>query len=254
MKKLLISLLTLSLLAGCSSKKDVSKIKLNHNYIYVAANESYKKLKVTTSPDEDGEVTYESKDSDIATVDEEGTIKGVAEGKTTVTVTSKDNEDVTAELKVYVYPLKVLDKNPYDEPWKWTAAYRVNDYVADQTGKKANDIRDTIIQKSFNYLGAGYSQAKRFGPTYDCSSLIYTLYNNNYKVNVGTYTGAMITVLNDYKVDFEDRKVGDIIFGTDGTYNHVGIYLGNNRMLHSAESLNGVSVSSIYYGPFASVD
>ncbi len=252
MKKILSIMTALALLCGCShGSKSVKKITTNVSYVFVAVDESYKSLKVTTSPDSDGSLTYTSKDKSIATVSSKGVIKGISQGKTSITITSKDNKDVSSTVKVYSYPLKVSTTNPYKVAWKWTASYRINDFAADKTSKSASAIRDAIIQAGFDYLGAGYSQAARFGPTYDCSSLIYTLYHKAYGINVGTYTGAIQTVLASYKEDFADRKVGDIIFGTDGTANHVGIYLGNNRMLHCADSLGGCSISSIYYGPFS---
>jgi|GEM_PF-4297060 len=249
MKKIVLSLLALCLLSACGGK-DVSKITTNVSYAYVAVGETYNDLSVTTSPDEDGKVSYTSGDESIVTVDEEGVITGVGAGSTTLTITSEDNEEATKELNVYCYELVVMNDNPYDEAWEWTAAYDINQYAADQTGKKKSAIASKIIQSSFSYIGAGYSQAERFGPTYDCSSLIYTLYNKAYDINVGTYTGAMATVLKDYKKDVDDIEVGDMIFGQGAGEYHVGIYLGNERMIHSGQSVGGVCVTSIYYGPF----
>lgn len=254
MKKLLIIIITICFAtSGCSSKKEISKITVNTSYIYVAVGETDNSLIINTSPDKNGELNYEIENPSIASVSEDGAVKGKKQGSTVMKISAKDNNKVRTSIKIYTYPLKVLNKNPYKIQWQWKAAYRVNDFAAKKTGKSSRSIRDDIIQKSFSYLGKGYSQVKRYGPTYDCSSLIAELYKKNYSVDIGTYTRAQIAVLKDYKIDFSKKQIGDIIFGTDGTDNHVGIYLGNNRMLHSANSLKGVSVSSIYYGPFAPV-
>ncbi len=61
--------------------------------------------KVTGTVNEDAthkEVIYESKDETVATVDENGNIKAVGEGTTTITVSSKDNPDVKKEVTVTV--------------------------------------------------------------------------------------------------------------------------------------------------------
>lgn len=71
-------------------------------------------VKVTLFP-EDAEfkdIVWTSADETIATVDAEGKIRGIAEGETTITVASKFNVDVKAEIKVKVEPEKyVLNKD-----------------------------------------------------------------------------------------------------------------------------------------------
>ena len=73
-------------------------------------------VKVTLLP-EDAEfkdVVWTSADETIATVDAEGKIRGIAEGKTTITVVSKFDADVKAEIKVKVEPEKyVLNKDAW---------------------------------------------------------------------------------------------------------------------------------------------
>ncbi|MBQ8979970.1 MAG: D-alanyl-D-alanine carboxypeptidase family protein [Oscillospiraceae bacterium] len=56
----------------------------------------------TASSSDKGEI-WESEDTDIATVDEKGTITGVSPGYTTVTVRSEKNPDVFAAVSVRVY-------------------------------------------------------------------------------------------------------------------------------------------------------
>ena len=63
-----------------------------------------KAITATVTPDNatNKEVTYKSTDETIATVDEKGVVTGVKEGTTTVTVTSKENAEITATVNITV--------------------------------------------------------------------------------------------------------------------------------------------------------
>lgn len=59
-----------------------------------------RQLNVTIEPEGiDEDVTYNSDDEDVATVDEEGLVTGVGEGETTITVTVEGETD-TATVNV----------------------------------------------------------------------------------------------------------------------------------------------------------
>ncbi len=89
----------------------MQEIKLSKTEINVAVGEgdiSYVTMYPATAPDK-GEI-WHSSDDGVATVDYEGYIVGVSEGECVVTVTSRDNPSVKAEIKV-----KVTDKNKVRE-------------------------------------------------------------------------------------------------------------------------------------------
>lgn len=84
----------------------------------------------------------------------------------------------------------------------------------------------------------GYSQINRWGPDYDCSSLIISAakhagllpedtgatYTGNMKSNFKRAGWAVIS-------DISKRKRGDILLNVK---NHAAVYLGNNRLVHAS--------------------
>ncbi len=258
-KKILLFTILSTLIMGCQvqdiqqTPPDVNTITSENKFIYLGVGEEYKGLSIETDATVDVDLTYQSKNEDILTIDNEGIITGVSQGRTTILVYVTHKPEIELEVEVFVYNLSELKSYDGDEEWQWTSSYKINEYIADLTGDNPDEIRYNIIANSFDYLGTPYSQQVRYGPSYDCSSFIDDLYLKNYDTTVGSATYYMLTVLKNYKASFEDREIGDMLFGTDGTYNHVGIYLGNDIMIHSAYSFGENTVSSIYYGPFSAL-
>lgn len=83
----------------------VEGIKLSTNSVSVYVGEKKMPI-VTMSPQDatDKREIWESSNTDIATVDSIGNIKGVSEGECTVTVTSVNNPNVSATVSVTVLP------------------------------------------------------------------------------------------------------------------------------------------------------
>lgn len=83
----------------------VSEITLSIYEFWLSVGESHMPI-VTMTPEDapDKGEKWESSDETVATVDAYGNITGVKAGDCTVTVTSTDNPDVYAEVKVHVLP------------------------------------------------------------------------------------------------------------------------------------------------------
>lgn len=102
----------------------------------------------------------------------------------------------------------------------------------------------------------GYSQANRWGPNYDCSSLVISAYKHAgvpIDTTVVNYTGNL---QNLKKYGFQDvtGKVGlssgsglqrgDILwYHISGTNGHTAIYIGNNQIVHARGQSYGSSKS-----------
>lgn len=91
----------------------------------------------------------------------------------------------------------------------------------------------------------GYSQVRRWGPDYDCSSLVITAFNNagwpvkNYGAS---YTGDMIPAfllcgftVNHY-TDQSDLQRGDILLNVQ---HHTAIYLGSGKIVEASIDESG---------------
>lgn len=95
-----------------------------------------KAISATVTPDNatNKEVIYKSTDETIATVDEKGIVTGVKEGSTTVTVTSKENAEITATVNITVTK---KSENPTPSEDKTTIYTFLSDET-DKTAEKAN--------------------------------------------------------------------------------------------------------------------
>ncbi len=71
----------------------------------------------------------------------------------------------------------------------------------------------------------------------DCSGFVMSVYAH-FGVSLPHYTGALCSV--GYGVSYEDRQPGDIIC-YDG---HVGIYVGNNTIIHASNPATGIKYTS----------
>lgn len=90
----------------------------------------------------------------------------------------------------------------------------------------------------------GYSQANRWGPDYDCSSLAIASYKQA-GVNTGnaTYTGNMSDLLNHGFTEVTNKvnlntgsglQPGDILYyHKSGNIGHTALYAGNNQIVHA---------------------
>ncbi|MCR4607637.1 MAG: peptidoglycan-binding protein [Oscillospiraceae bacterium] len=87
----------------------------------------------------------------------------------------------------------------------------------------------------------GYSQASRWGPDYDCSSMVCQVFEEAgipLKTCGGTYTGNMLMAAlkaGFIQVPLAQRKRGDILLRhTSGSDGHTAIYLGSGMLVHAA--------------------
>jgi len=101
-----------------------------------------------------------------------------------------------------------------------------------------------LVQAGFRLIGVRY----RFGGSeqsgFDCSGLVKNLFS---KFNIELPRSSQEQFKQGEKVNREDLEPGDLVFfssgGTQPT--HVGIYVGNNQILHAARKAKQVIVSDI---------
>jgi cell wall-associated NlpC family hydrolase len=142
------------------------------------------------------------------------------------------------------------DRTKYGDPQETTPV--VQQKAAEST---TTSISDTIIAKAKTNLGIRYRSGGKSPSTgFDCSGFVgYVMMKSGVW---SSHPGSCDGISSKCKtVSMSNAKPGDIVFfkGTYKTshkYSHVGIYLGNGKMIHASSS-NGISIDSITSGYWA---
>lgn len=109
----------------------------------------------------------------------------------------------------------------------------------------------TTAQRATSYahtrLGNKYSQARRDQKGYaDCSSLVRDAYKSATGKYIGNTTYEQLELMHSYLYSVSsvhNVTVGDLVFHRGGS-NHVGIYLGNGKVLHASQTAGKVKIST----------
>lgn len=103
-----------------------------------------------------------------------------------------------------------------------------------------------IVQTAMQYLGVPYVWGGTSPNGFDCSGLVYYVYQQNgYAVN----RTAESLYSNGVYVDRSNLQLGDVICfyssPGDSYIGHTGIYIGNGKMVHASSSQNAIAVADL---------
>lgn len=111
----------------------------------------------------------------------------------------------------------------------------------------ASGLAKALIDEARKYLGKGYSNYVRYGPTYDCSSLMQTVIKNVMGLDIGSTTFEQVAKFQrnpsmGRKLSIKEAKPGDLFYYNYGGSQpqHVSLYIGNNRIIHAATPALGI--------------
>lgn len=146
---------------------------------------------------------------------------GKSENKSHRTVAEKEekDEDIVAERK--------------------TPAPQENQTEIKESPKSHSDIE----KKATKYIGSRYKYGGTTAKGFDCSGYVWRVYQD-----IGlefSRASSQEYFKRGEKINRKSARKGDLVFFRDkGRINHVGIYLGGNRFIHSSSS-RGVIESSL---------
>ena len=117
-----------------------------------------------------------------------------------------------------------------------------NSSTSESTSQKATKV----IELAKTKLGCPYSWGAEGPNSFDCSGFTYYVYKNALGLTLPRTSKAQSTY--GTYVSKENLQPGDLVF-FDSNYgsnvNHVGIYIGNNEMIHSPRSGDVVKIQKI---------
>lgn len=120
------------------------------------------------------------------------------------------------------------------------------EYISQEIGFQINNDANILLFDTIaSWLGTPYRYAGNCMKGVDCSGFVTVLLNRVYGKNIGARNSAeMYQQLTHIKK--EEIKEGDLVFfkTRKSRISHVGLYLGNDRFVHSSTS-NGVIISNL---------
>ena len=130
--------------------------------------------------------------------------------------------------------------------------------ISNITDKISNPTQREVVSFVLSKVGYPYSQPlRKSGKAFDCSSLAYYAWKSagvDISFSGGTTAAAEAEGLKDKTVKEENLQPGDLIFysyTTNGRYkniSHVGIYVGNGKMVEAVDEAHGVCLGNYHNG------
>lgn len=130
--------------------------------------------------------------------------------------------------------------------------------ISNITDKISNPTQKEVVSFVLSKVGYPYSQPLRnSGKAFDCSSLAYYAWKSagvDISFGGGTTAAAEAEGLKYKTVKEENLQPGDLIFysyTTNGRYkniSHVGIYVGNGKMVEAVDEAHGVCLGDYHNG------
>ncbi|MBE5950205.1 MAG: peptidoglycan endopeptidase [Lachnospiraceae bacterium] len=168
-----------------------------------------------------------------------------------------NKEDDTAKIWVEIF----LNDDVDDK----AVAYVSTDYVTlsyeltwateyTPYGPGVSDLRVAICDYACQYIGTKYVWGgNSLTKGIDCSGLVQQVYKHfGYSTPRVSYDMASKFT----KISISELQPGDLVFygkSSDKKINHVGIYIGNNKIVHSSTNYKGVAISSMYFSSNLSI-
>ncbi len=114
-----------------------------------------------------------------------------------------------------------------------------------QQNTSSRIVSSSVVQAAYRNLGARYVWGASRPGAFDCSG--FTMYvMRQFGVSLPHSSSAQFRM--GRSVSRGNLQAGDLVFfssGTRGVVGHVGVYIGNGRMIHASTPSTGVIVSSI---------
>lgn len=126
------------------------------------------------------------------------------------------------------------------------AGYVSMEYIAMGQAPQASTVSSKVVELAASKAGRPYVYGAAGPNSFDCSGFVQYIYS---QVGISLNRTSYSQVNNGYYVDKNSLKPGDIVFFKQGgSVDHVGIYMGNGKMIHASKPGDVVKYDSIVSG------
>ncbi|HET7580840.1 MAG TPA: C40 family peptidase [Bacillales bacterium] len=132
---------------------------------------------------------------------------------------------------------------------KWIKAADVAIYPSEEAIPEPTG--EDLVRTAKKFLGLPYLWAGTSGFGFDCSGFTYTIYKS-YGITIPR--DSSVQAVHGKPIDKKDLQPGDLVFFAynhgKGYVHHVGMYVGNGKMINSPNSSTTVKISDIFDSPY----
>jgi len=147
--------------------------------------------------------------------------------------------------------IKIPETSDQLNPESRTVATAMSDYTdvkTDERGHRQHFAQEqsVLLSQAYRFLGVPYRRGGTTPKGFDCSGLVYYLHKN---IGISLPRTAHAQYLNSSPVAQSDLQAGDLVFfrtrrGTQ-RITHVGVYVGDNKFIHSRSPGKRVTITSL---------
>ncbi|MBA4536369.1 C40 family peptidase [Bacillus aquiflavi] len=134
--------------------------------------------------------------------------------------------------------------------FKWLSANDVNVY------QSIKDIpaptQDSLVETAKQFIGLPYLWAGTSGFGFDCSGFTHNVYKHH---GITIPRDSSVQAVHGTPVEKENLQKGDLLFFAynegKGRVHHVGMYIGDGKMIHSPNSSSSVEIIDVWSSGYA---
>jgi len=129
-----------------------------------------------------------------------------------------------------------------DTSVKPTAPQKSQKTIDYYTSQNLTEQQEKLIEYAGSFLGTRYCYGGSSVPCFDCSGFVNFVFSY---IGINLPRTSREQYYAGIDINIANAKPGDLVFFGDGNrINHVGIYIGDNKMIHSSTS-KGVIIQSL---------
>lgn len=120
--------------------------------------------------------------------------------------------------------------------------------MAQQVRSKASDLASELVMSAMNFLGVPYKMGGTSRETgFDCSGFTRHVFENSVGLILPRRSVEQANSPDLVPVQQSELKPGDLVFFNTlrSTFSHVGIYIGDNKFIHSPRTGSSVRVEDM---------